>query len=402
MKPDMLFLAHRIPFPPNKGDKIRSFHILDYLSKHYRVHLGTFVDAEDDWKHVPKVQEYCESSCFIGLNPLAHKIKSLTGLISGQAMTLPYYGSRKLGAWVRSVVQSQGINRILIFSSAMAQFVLGNGFSQARRIIDFVDVDSDKWRQYAENKNWPLSWIYRREAKNLLQYEKQVAGSFDASLFVSASEADVFSELSGFSKGSLGHMNNGVDTVYFSPDNEYVNPFPGREKALVFVGAMDYWANVEAVSWFAKDIFPLVRGEYPETQFYIVGSRPTDSVQRLRTLPGVAVTGAVPDVRPYLHYASAVIAPLRIARGIQNKVLEAMAMARPVVATGQALEGLNAKRGKEVFEANSGQEFVQRLREVFEPGAPEAGKLARSKVCSEYNWSISLQTLGQLLEDQRS
>ena len=201
MKPDVLFLAHRIPFPPNKGDKIRSFHILDYLSKNYRVHLGTFVDAQDDWKYVPKVQEYCESSCFIGLNPLAHKIKSLTGLISGQAMTLPYYGSRKLSAWVRSVVQSHGINRILIFSSAMAQFVLGNGFSQARRIIDFVDVDSDKWRQYAENKNWPLSWIYRREAKNLLQYEKQVAGSFDASLFVSASEADSFQWTVRFLKG---------------------------------------------------------------------------------------------------------------------------------------------------------------------------------------------------------
>ena len=197
-------------------------------------------------------------------------------------------------------------------------------------------------------------------------------------------------------------MNNGVDTVYFSPDHEYANPFPGREKALVFVGAMDYWANVEAVNWFAKDIFPLVRGAYPETQFYIVGSRPTDAVRRLRTLPGVAVTGAVPDVRPYLHYACAVIAPLRIARGIQNKVLEAMAMARPVVATGQALEGLSTIRGKEVFEANSGQEFVQRLQEVFESGAPETGKLARSKVCSEYNWSVSLQRLGQLLENQRS
>ena len=261
MKPDILFLVHRIPFPPNKGDKIRSFHILDYLSRHYRVHLGTFVDAKDDWEHLGKVKEYCASSCFVPLIPLAGRIKSLAGLISGQAMTLPYYASPRLSAWVRRQVQGQGINRILVFSSAMAQFVLGREFEHARRIIDFVDVDSDKWRQYAQTVPWPLSWIYRRESRSLLRFEKRVARCFDASLFVSEAEAGIFSGLAGLPRASLGYVNNGVDTVYFSPDNKYANPFPALDKVLVFVGAMDYWANVEAAIWFAREILPALRTE---------------------------------------------------------------------------------------------------------------------------------------------
>ncbi len=400
MKPDILFLVHRIPFPPNKGDKIRSFHILDYLSRHYRVHLGTFVDAKDDWQHVGKVKEYCASSCFVGLRPLAGKMKSLRGLISGQAMTLPYYASARLSNWVRRTVREHSINRILVFSSAMAQFVLGRRFEHARRIIDFVDVDSDKWRQYAQTKPWPLSWIYQRESRKLLRYEKRVAGSFDGSLFVSAAEVDVFSGLSGFSKDSLGYLSNGVDTAYFSPDNEYANPFAGRNKVLVFVGAMDYWANVEAVAWFAREILPALRPEYPDLQFYIVGSRPAETVQRLKVLPGVVVTGAVPDVRPYLHFASAVVVPLRIARGIQNKVLEAMAMAKPVVATRQALEGLNLSPGREVFEANGVRDFARRLRDILDAGAAESGKLARDSVCAEYNWPASLEKLSRFLEHE--
>ena len=400
MKPDMLFLAHRIPFPPNKGDKIRSFHMLEYLGKRYQVHLGTFVDAEEDWEYVPEVKEYCKSSCIIRLYPLACKIKSLSGLVSGRAMTLPYYASVRMSDWVRQAVQGHEINRILVFSSAMAQFVLGAGFSHCRRIIDFVDVDSDKWRQYAKSRNWPLSWVYRREAKYLLQYERQVAESFDASFFVSAAEAEVFSTLAGFPKDSVDHMNNGVDSDYFSPGYEYANPFPDRQAVLVFVGAMDYWANVEAVNWFAKEIFPAVLDQYPATRFYIVGSRPTESVQRLSAVSGVVVTGAVADVRPYLHHASAVIAPLRIARGIQNKVLEAMAMAKPVVATAQALEGLDAVRGKEVFEANNERDFVQRLGDILESGAPEMGEMARHKVRSEYNWTVSLRRLERLMENR--
>ncbi len=402
MKPDILFLVHRIPFPPNKGDKIRSFHILDYLSRHYRVHLGTFVDAKDDWVHVGKVKEYCASSCFVRLMPLAGRMKSLTGLISGQAMTLPYYASSRLSAWVRRAVREQGISRILVFSSAMAQFVLGRDFEHARRIIDFVDVDSDKWRQYAQTKPWPLSWIYGRESRSLLRYEKRVARSFDASLFVSEAEADIFSELAGLPRASISSVNNGVDTVYFSPHNEYTNPFPVRDKVLVFVGAMNYWANVEAVTWFAREILPALQSKYPDTRFYVVGSRPAEAVQRLKALPGVVVTGAVADVRPYLHYAAAVVVPLRIARGIQNKVLEAMAMAKPVVATGQALEGLNLSSGKEVFEAHNAQDFARWLWDIFEGGAPESGKLARERVCSEYNWSASLKRLGRLVENENA
>lgn len=400
MQPDLLFLVHRIPYPPNKGDKIRSFHILEYLSQHYRVHLGTFVDDESDWQYVPQVKKYCASSCFTRLKPKISKVKSLAGLVTGRALTVPYYSSAKMNQWVRRVVGTQAIGRILVFSSAMAQFVTGRDYANARRLIDFVDVDSDKWRQYAQRSRWPLSWVYRREAVKLLAYETQVAGIFDVSLFVSAAEVDVFKELSGLQKEAITYMRNGVDIAYHSPKGSYENPFPKDKKSLVFVGAMDYWANVDAVCWFAREVFPFIRSEHADASFYIVGIRPAEQVRRLAGLPGVVVTGAVSDVRPYVRHAAAVVAPLRIARGIQNKVLEAMAMARPVVATAQALEGIDAEPGKEVLLANDVAGFVQQVGKILDGGQADICNAAREKVCADFSWSVNLPRIGQLMEDQ--
>ena len=398
---DLLLLIHRIPYPPNKGDKIRSYHLLKHLAKHYRVHLATFVDDPDDWQYVPHVEALCASSHFARMNPLAARVKSLAALLKNRSLSLEYYRDPKLARWVQGTVAAHGIERVLVFSSAMAQYA--DPYRQARRVVDFVDVDSDKWRQYADKKSWPMSWLYGYEAARLLDYERQVARDYDASLFVSAPEAALFRQLAPESGAKIGHFSNGVDTDYFSPEAEagHANPYQADERALVFTGAMDYWPNVDAVQWFCDQVFPVLQERFPDLRFYIVGSRPNAQVQALAQRPGVTVTGTVPDVRPYIAHAAVAVAPLRIARGIQNKVLEAMAMARAVVVSPQALEGIDAEPGSELVLAEDAPAFIEAVHALLasQDGARETiGQAARAKVQRRYSWSSNLACIGENLE----
>jgi sugar transferase (PEP-CTERM/EpsH1 system associated) len=396
---DLLLLIHRIPYPPNKGDKIRSYHLLKHLAAHYRVHLATFVDDPDDWQYVPHVEALCASSHFARMNPLAARAKSLTALLKNRSLSLEYYRDAGMARWVRDTVAKHKIERVLVFSSAMAQYA--DACPQARRVVDFCDVDSDKWRQYADKKSFPMSWLYRYEADQLLRYERQVARDYDASLFVSAPEADLFRQLAPESTAKIGHFNNGVDTDYFSPELAHASPYAAGERALVFTGAMDYWPNVDAVEWFAKDVFPQLRARFADLRFYIVGARPSPAVQALAQQAGVVVTGTVPDVRPYIAHAAVAVAPLRIARGIQNKVLEAMAMARAVVVSPQALEGIDAEPGSELVLADDAAAFVDAVATLLagQDSALDAiGKAARAKVQRRYSWSSNLACIGENLE----
>jgi sugar transferase (PEP-CTERM/EpsH1 system associated) len=392
----LLYLTHRIPYPPNKGDKIRSFHLLRHLSSRYRIYLGTFIDDEEDWRYADAIKEYCQDTCIIGLNPLAARIKSLFTLASNNPLTLAYYRNTKLKQWVEAVLQREAVQNIVIFSSAMAQYV--EHLTHSRRIIDFVDVDSDKWRQYALSKSWPLNWIYRRESECLLNYERRVAREFDSAIFVSEKEADLFRQLAPDSADKTTFFNNGVDTDFFSPAREYINPYPAGVKVLVFTGAMDYWANIDAVIWFAHSVFPIVRAQMPDIAFYIVGTRPSKSVQALADLPGINVTGAVEDIRPYLMHASIAVAPLRIARGIQNKVLEAMAMGKSVVTSIQAMEGIHAVPGKELMVAKDAVQFADQILLLLDHEEKTTmGQAARGRVLQDYAWTNSLSRIDALL-----
>lgn len=398
MPEELLYLTHRVPYPPNKGDKIRSFHLLRHLSQHYRVHLGTFVDDEADWQYVNTAKSFCGESHFARLNPSTARLRSLSGLLTGQPLTLPYYRNAGLQHWVNDLLANHPVKRILVFSSAMAQYVIHADDMQ--RVIDFVDIDSDKWQQYAESKRWPLSWLYRREGKLLLRYEREVAKEFDTSLFVSREEAALFKQFSPESAKKTGYFSNGVDTDYFSPEREYPNPYPEGEQALVFTGAMDYWPNVDAVRWFAEETFPAVHSALPQTRFYIVGSRPTAVVCELARLPGVTVTGTVADIRPYLAHARLAVAPLRIARGLQNKVLEAMAMAKTVVASPQAAEGIQAAQGNELHVAANAEEFGQKILTLLaEKMCDKMGKAARARILADYDWDSCLAQVDALLSE---
>lgn len=396
IKEDLLLLVHRIPYPPNKGDKIRSYHLLRHLAQRYTVHLGTFIDDENDLQYIDTVKAWCGDSHFIRLNPRLAKLGSLTALLHKRPLSLDYYRSAEMQDWVDGIVKKHAIQRVMIFSSVMAQFT--ENVTAARRVIDFVDIDSDKWRQYADKKSWPMSWLYRREGQCLLSYERKLACAYDASLFVSQAEADLFKQLAPESVAKIGYFNNGVDTEYFSPDLPHDNPYSTNEKVMVFTGAMDYWPNIDAVQWFVSEVFPGVRQCHPGALFYIVGSRPSEQVLALASVEGVRVTGSVPDVRPYLAYAQVAVAPLRIARGIQNKVLEAMAMAKVVVVSAQALEGISVKSGEGLLLAESASQFIDTLADVLNQAAPKIETLARHKVNTLYDWNSNLLAVDRLLE----
>jgi sugar transferase (PEP-CTERM/EpsH1 system associated) len=395
---NLLLLVHRIPYPPNKGDKIRSYHLLKHLAQRYRVHLGAFVDDADDWQHLPRVQALCASSHFAKLNPAWARVRSLGALLANRSLSLDYYRDRGLQDWVARLMREQKVERILVFSSAMAQYAAA--YPHARRVVDFCDVDSDKWRQYAEKKSWPVSLLYAHEARQLLGYERKVARECDAALFVSQPEAALFRELAPESAQRIGFFNNGVDTEYFAPDAVYPNPYPSGRQAIAFAGAMDYWPNIDAVQWFARGVLPALLERHPSALFYIVGARPAPAVLELAELPGVRVTGTVPDVRPYVAHAAFSVAPLRIARGIQNKVLEAMSMAKTVIVTGQALEGIQAEPGRELVLADGADQFIAACLQALAEPDPALGRAARRQVEARYGWAANLAQVDTLLESE--
>jgi sugar transferase (PEP-CTERM/EpsH1 system associated) len=390
---DILYLVHRIPYPPNKGDKIRSFNLLKYLAESHRVFLGAFVDDAKDWQYRPDVEGYCAETCLLPLNPTSGKLKSLAGFLTGEALSLPYYRDGRMQAWVDTVLK-RDIGAILVFSSAMAQYVEKQ--ESVRRVIDFVDVDSDKWRQYAEKKSGLARWIYRREAERLFAYDRRIANSFDHSLFVSEQEAGLFTSLAPETASRVSGVENGVDTAYFHDSGDFHNPYPEGADVLVFTGAMDYWANVDAVTWFADEVFPGILGRVPTARFFVVGARPTEAVRALGRREGVTVTGAVKDIRPYLAHAKLAVAPLRIARGIQNKILEAMAMGKPVLASSAAMEGIEAGGLPAAVTAESPAEWCEAVASLLDRPAGAAGN--REFVERRYSWRNSLGRLDTLLE----
>lgn len=392
----LLYLVHRIPYPPNKGDKIRSFHFLRALAERYQVYLGTFIDDPTDRQYLQQLEPYCQDICALDLHPGTAKLASLRGLLTGEALSLPYYRDQRLQTWVDQTINGQGIEQALIFSSPMAQYLQNH--RQLRLVADFVDVDSDKWRQYAAAKRWPMSWIYRREADKLLAFERRIAAIAEATVLVSEQEAQLLQHLAPESADKIGYVNNGVDCLYFDAEADYPTQYPDRQPVIVFTGVMDYWANVDAVGWFAREVLPLIKLQQPEVRFYIVGSKPDKNVRQLAANdPAIVVTGRVDDVRPYLAHARVALAPLRIARGVQNKVLEAMAMAKPVVATSAAMEGIAVdSQALSLSVADRDDDFAGRVVACLARSDSRADD-NRQFVQSNFSWRQSAEKLFEIM-----
>lgn len=391
---DLLLLVQRCPYPPNKGDKIASWHLLKYLAARYSVHLGTYIDDPHDWQYADVLRRHCASTYLAGLRPGWSKARSLAGFLTGEPLSVAYYRHAGMQRWVNERL-AQGVDRIVVFSSAMARYVMQA--TEAIRVMDFVDMDSDKWLQYARASRWPLSWVYRREGRRLLQWERRIAAGFDASLFVTEEEAADFRRRAPESAAKVGVLSNGVDAEYFTPVGDYPDPFAPDGRQIVFTGAMDYRPNIDAVVWFAREALPLIQRQRPDAGFCIVGSRPGPDVRALERLPGVRVTGRVDDVRPYLAHAGVVVAPLRMARGIQNKVIEGMAMARTVVCSPQGHAGISAVDGAEVLVADGPGAFADACLRVLD--GLDLGPAARQRALADYDWDARLARLDGLLAE---
>jgi len=331
------------------------------------------------------------------ISPRTAKIRSLTGLLSNEALTLPYYRNAALQDWVDRTIRDEKIDAAVVFSSAMAQYVLRA--TNLRTLVDFVDMDSAKWTQYAPNHRWPMSWLYRREGERLLAFERAVAQQADHAFFVTEEETELFCRSVPECRGRVEPMCNGVDSEFFSPDNVMVSPYSADDIPLVFTGAMDYWPNVDAVTWFSTEIFPALLQRWPRLRFYIVGRSPTSAVQDL-ACDHIVVTGTVPDVRPYLQHATIVVAPLRLARGIQNKVLEAMAMGVPVVASQECAGPVDAVPGWDFLTAKTVEDYQREIEALL--NSPERalsmGKAARKQVLARYSWGAHLSKIDRHLE----
>ena len=398
-KPALLFLCHRLPFPPppDKGEKIRAFRILEHLERNYRIKLGCFIDDEADIPHVDTLRSHCETLDWFPRPPRNTKFKALAGLLKGEALSVALFSSQRMKDWVEREIAREKPDVIFVYSSAMAQFVPASALKDTRLIMDLVDVDSDKWRQYATTAGFPMKWVYSREADKLLAFDRGVAASANASIFVSDAEAALFRTLAPEAAATTHAIANGVDCDYFSPAHGFVHPFDERGPNLVFTGTMDYRPNVDAVTWFASDIFPQIRRLKPSATFTIVGAKPTAEVTRLEERSGITVTGRTPDVRPYLAAADAVVAPMRIASGIQNKVLEGMAMAKAVITTPQGLEGIDAVPDRHLLLAETADDFVNAVLHLNPVTATALGHAARQLMEEHYGWTARLGALDRLL-----
>jgi len=394
---ELLFLAHRIPCPPAKGDKIRAYHLLSHLARAHVVHLGCLIDDADDWRHVDELRRLCHECHFAALTRTRRLMRAAGALARNEAITVAALRDPGLAGWVGDLLRRRPVDGVLAYSSGMAQFLAAVP-STATRIGDFVDVDSEKWRQLASGRAWPWSWLYRRESERLRTYDRAAADWCDHCLFVSPAEAQLFQELIPAARAKARIIPNGVDSAYFAPEAVHPCPFPPGGPVLAFTGDMGYWPNEDAVVWFARAVLPTLRASRPDLRFVVVGRAPGRGLRRAAPRLGMALTGTVPDVRPFLAHAALVVAPLRIARGVPNKVLEAMAMAKAVVATPAAVAGLRLRPGHDVLVAQTPSAFAEAVAGLLEARRAAAlGAQARARVVADYAWQSSFGRLDRLI-----
>jgi sugar transferase (PEP-CTERM/EpsH1 system associated) len=394
MNGDILFLAHRSPFPPDRGDRIRSWNVLKALAKLARVHLVAFGDDEPETYGA--LLDICETARLI-----PHRRSKMGAMLravgSGRPASVEMFADDELAHEVTRVMARERISLIYAFSGQMAQYVPPE-LGSARFLMDFVDVDSEKFAGYARTHGLLSSFANGFEAKRLRAFEASVAQRADLCLFVSEAEADLFCRVHGAAGGSVAALENGVDLEHFNPARGLREVGAGIGPLIVFTGQMDYPPNVDAVTSFANEVLPLIQARQGDARFAIVGRAPTARVEALAQLPGVIVTGEVPDTRPWLAAAAVVVAPLRIARGVQNKVLEAMAMAKPVVASPEAAEGIEACHGQDLLVASSAAAQADAVLSLLHNPERRAalGRSARAAVMARYSWAAKMEPLAGL------
>ncbi len=409
----ILLFSHRTPYPPHKGNQIRPFNVLTALvARGHEVHLIAFAEGDEELQTKAKLEEYCASATLIPLNRMAGNIKALLSLPTTQPPSVAYFNSPAFRQAVKRIVDTHGIEAMVVYSSTMCQYVPAEFLPHT--VVDMADTDSEKWLDYAKEKSPPMAWIYQVEGQRLRRYEYWIVRNFGYSSLHTQREINVLTELTAEEKKKLIPITNGVDLEKFRPQDisaSALENLPASERKffatedeksprIVFTGAMDYYPNAEACVWFAQQIFPAIRRAYPNAKFLIVGSKPTPQVVALEHLPGVMVTGFVDDVRPYLAAAKVCVIPLRIARGVQNKALEAMAAGRAVIATQDVITGVGATAGEHLLLARDEPEFIASVLQILRDDELRLRleKAARDFVERECSWQPLMERFAGLVE----
>jgi sugar transferase (PEP-CTERM/EpsH1 system associated) len=371
-------------------------HLLTYLSRRHEVHVASLVDDECDLQHVPQVTGRARGFLYEVIGWKLRKLLAMRGLLQGRSITVTYFYSPRLQRRIDELIDKISFDCYFCFSSPMAEYLFRSRhtdgkIANALRVMDLIDVDSYKWRQYAQRAPFWTAWVYRLEAMHLAAYESHIASTFDRLFLTSEQECRHLPARA--SRNNPLAVSNGVDLQFFNPRHVPAKHIGGLP--LVFTGVMDYWPNIEGISWFVECILPRIQASVPGTQLYVVGSKPTPAVRNLQRSKGVTVTGFVEDIRDYLAAASICVVPLRIARGIQNKVLEAMAMGKPVVTTAQAFEGVQAVPGEDIVVAHGEEDFVQAVINLLRDSGRAERIGARARACAErnYRWDLNLGKL---------
>ncbi len=392
-RPRLLFVCHRFPYPPTKGDKIRAWHVLSHLSEHYDICLATFLDDPADRQHIAKLKTKTAALFIRRIDPRRAKVRAGLSLVRGEPLSFGYYRDPRMVAWIARQRQ-QAFAAEFAFSSSMAPYLRGG---KAPRFIDFCDLDSAKWSAYGKSGRLPMRLLHSYEGRALAKAEAQLISMATRSYFVSPEEAALARALPGAAPERVDWFKNGIDTDYWRADAGFRRIRPGFD--IVFTGMMDYQPNVDAVTTFAKTVWPRLRALHPRLTFGIVGARPTKAVLDLADLPGITVTGRVEDTRPFLAAAKVAVAPMRVARGLQNKVLEAMAMGTPVMASTAAVTGTGAMAGTHLLVADTADEMVTTLAGLLaDPStAHRLGQEATAFVRTHYQWADTLERLHAVL-----
>ena len=388
----ILFLCHRMPYPPKRGGKIRPFNMIRQLARSHEVTVATLARTVQEQADGEDLRRYCDELHVGRLSGFGAWARfGLFGL-TGRPATFGYFHSPALYRTVRRLLATRGFDAIFVHCSSMGPYVAGH--RGCRKVMDFGDADSEKWLEYSRTSPVPFSWAFRLEGNRVRAAERRLGAHFDAGSVNAPRDREV---LTGYIRTPISVIPNGVDLEYFQPGRSSGQRHISNR--IVFTGNMSYRPNVDAVSHFTTNILPKIGQEIPDVQFYIVGMDPTAAVRRLAGGDRVVVTGRVEDVRPYFDSAAVAVAPLRVARGLQNKVLEAMAMRVPVVASPAAFAGISAVAGRDLLVRANPLEFSHAVVTLLRDPAARERFAAAGRTCVEanHNWSQLLERLESLL-----
>jgi sugar transferase (PEP-CTERM/EpsH1 system associated) len=388
----ILFACHRFPFPPNRGGKIRPFNMIRHLSQKHDIVVATVAHTQEEFDEGAGLREYCAEIYAEVIPEKVRWLQAVRALPSSTPSSVAYFSSAALRRKIKEVALKISFDAILVHCAFAAQYALGVPAKFC--LMDFGDLDSGKWLDYSECRPFPLSWGYYFEGQKLRSYEQKVAASFEYCTLTTQGELEEFKKLNVDVPSAV--IPNGIDTNYFRP-----RPDPQNGQVAVFVGRMDYFPNIDGAEHFARNVFPIIRQRMPDAKLRLVGSNPNDVVRNLASIPGVTVTGHVPDVRPYLSDATLTVAPLRLARGTQNKILESMAMGIPVVATSVAAKGVTAIPGSQLLVADEPEQFANAVLRIFESGnlRKSISDSALRQMEEAHSWPRSMQVLDNILDD---